>query len=326
MAYNLPKFALPVPNHYQGNVDLNMAIVISNLLVFPFALISMNYRYSVPASDFYMQAPYKSRTVRYTRLLTGLVSLLASISVAYLLSILVGIIVYTNNKTDDYLNISVLFLAYLAIVGLISLNYLTASFFMWLGNDHFSGIVITFFLYLFLSLIFVGIKNYMTMVTQEYLFTVYPSEVCFSPLYANTIIDKTFGEWLYKSDATLFEDQLNDTISMIGYFVVTVASSLLIFLLKEPSGEYNGKSQPRHPIISYLPHVATLALSLCLMLAMGPTNKFTYLFVAPLSVVILFLFVLLGNKRKPSKIDWIVIACTSVVFLGIFLPFGFILD
>ena len=256
------------------------ALAMITTFIMPFSVFA--YRTKKQSVDVFYQAAYKPGTIKRIRILLGLIIIVASFTLAYIIGIAILGIRYaatpstytyeyggsTIIQTRVYVNFAVYILAYFVILFIVVGQYFINCFLISLGDYVLDQIflLIAGNIVLFLGIYapFVLIQNLLSIGSHgnfRVSGVLYPIFMMPSPLPAFYFLNAPIYGLLrghYMNEATL----VVNTIAFIIFIGFSVGLCLFNLLQRDPSGEYANLRGARNKAVSLIPHGAALALGL----------------------------------------------------------------
>ncbi|MCR5079241.1 MAG: hypothetical protein K6B65_04935 [Bacilli bacterium] len=306
------------------------------------------YRTSLQAVDCFYQAGHDKKTISRVRVTIGLIIVLASMTIAFLLGYLLLTLRYFSTPEVEsyisqysgntiytyrvYYNFGYIFLTYLLLLLMVGGQYFINCFFVSLGDNIITqifylvlgSVVTTLFLaapYSY-SLVALDRINDLGIGTElmQYCFIGFGPIQSIMGVFLLMMNPITIGYYVWEVN---YLPQLM-IIVLVLHFVFSLLALLYTMYADSPSGEYAGKSTPRHWTISIFPHIAALLIAVLLSIlgyfnGSGGVllNIFSvggYLFFVTIYYALLSL---LRKSFKPRRFD--LIAFISVAGTGLIL-------
>jgi len=284
--------------------------------------IGMNYRYSLSKSDFYRQAPFANKTIRWIEHLFIFLGLLAAFTLSYIIltgaaGIRLAHEIQSGCDFEVYL-ISLLPLYFIS-VGLGLCQYFISYLLISRSNNLINSILMLFAgetILLSIISVFFGEINIFGQST-----VVLPIAIMFDLF--NSMI---YGRKL--NIANQFADYgLAITIALVMFFALAILGALAFFLEKDYSAEWAGKPQSPRPYQDIVFH-AGFAVGGCFLFNFDNFNSFLGFFAIVLIIMFLVFYYtmngLLNRSFKFKGYQWGLMAGTigTSIILGIIVSFS----
>ena len=269
----------PTPAH--GSSLLSFIIVPAFLCTAAMAMFVFSYRTSKRAADTFYQVPEDKKAIKRTRILLGLIILLSSFTIAFLLGVLIYFVRYittpeafevttygetTYTGLRNIVNFQWYPLAYLVIAIFITGEYFLNLFLVSHGDYIFDQICLLFFGNLILGLIVIAPFFYVEAAIQVFSHGRYPYgiEAFLYGLSGATPIMflENAGQYLIGGAAnqTIFTTLMHTGISSVLYLLAAGGAGTYCLLSSDPSGEYAGLHGARNKWVALIPHAAALLI------------------------------------------------------------------
>ncbi len=255
------------------------AILIPSLLAsmaLPF--ICFIYQRKRVRADFFYQLPFKKKEYRRYVLLINLVILLVAITIIYWIGVLIMFCQQIHmNSIDEYLKMSPFYYNYLIFIAYyfyliicIGLNFFISAFFISLGTRTIDSILYLIFGQLFIAFIFMtlvfaiwGFNRWIVETSNEWIVSLISYTA--SPSWLE-IVRGTIHTCIYmaKGEFNIETGELVTRIVSICLYLLLggLATWYMLFIKKDPSGEYAGKGVPTNTFTASFPHAFAFMLGI----------------------------------------------------------------
>lgn len=336
-------------SHSGLGIELYILLAVSLIATFVMPLMVFTYRTKKQSADIFYQAAYKPGTIKRIRVLLGLLIIVATFTLAYLVGIAILGIRYASTpvtttyvkygttyiETRPNINFAWYILAYFVLlVGVVG-QYFINCFLVGLGDYVLDQIFLLLWGNVIICIGLFAPFSYMMSLasiydssllnTQWYLLFTTPSAI---PVFA--FIDVPIMTGL--KGTYVSSDKLTPNIIGTALFVLfTSGLALVNFFQRDPSGEYANLRGARNKAISLVPHGAALSIGLFIAILLGSMFRTYSSFVATLVYVPFFSLVMFAlayycllalwrHSFKPSKVDLISYLCVNgTILLGFLL-------
>lgn len=294
-------------------------------MVMPFFVYS--YRAKKQSADAFLQAPYKSGTIKRVRVIIGLALVLIAVSVAYWNGVIMYLLRYlaapakqtavTGREVfyKDPVYFGYFFFGFLALILFVGAHYFINCFLVGLGDYRLDQVMLLIFGNILLTLVF----------TAPWIYG-----IGLATILGN---GESIGEWIFLSTLYGFGPSggFAFSINVVGnliygktvdapYVIVPYIAFLIELLFgafcgvmemiqKEPSGEHVDTRGPRNQIVALIPHGAGLVLGICVSyFGTATASSLTVLPIVAFMMYGAMYYVFLSIWRhsfKPAKFDLI---------------------
>lgn len=270
IAFLAPSSINEVGNTRNAQTNLESIGVTFSVAVMIFPLFALDYRYKKSKADTFMQAPFKERQLRTSRLLIGLIGILILFTLIYICGVLIIYFRQLNASSNYFYHYEYYVAAYFFLILFGSIEYFISASIASFSDNVIDAIFLLLVANTIRTLLFSSFTSYYSAILDVYcgmytytgieIFTLAPSfyapgvysDFCFSSL----ILENEIGDAFFGNEHALFDT------SLCIYLVMGLASFFYIFMSKEPSGEHAGSNGPRNAAISLLPHLSYILFSI----------------------------------------------------------------
>ena len=305
-----------------------------------------DYRYSLKRSDTYYQIPAKPGEIRRVRVVTGLIVLVAVVTIAFVLAYVALIVRYFNSPKqilnpyheqlssyDGYfpvyvdrsvIDFKLMMIVYLIAISLIVIEYFISCFFTSLASKPASALminiayhaIIVFTMYGFFNLLssismsFEYDLKFYRMATISFTFSTGPGIAVNLPeIFMHAYALHSESESLLYKGAYLF----TFIFSIVLEIVTGIAAAVLTFIRKDSSGECcnnYGFANKKYNSLFFLSMIPMVVFFIDIGGMFNPSNLFI---VVILAAMYYFFFVLFMGTFKIPVHNYVIIAIFAVV-------------
>ncbi len=295
-------------NTASGNLRVGTGSAYLEDLAYPALIMSVippflvySDRTSRTKTDTYRQTPFTKRGYRAHKLIIALVMYLISVTIAFLLGMLVfGIKVASFEVTDSQyvytFYTGYYFLAWIVILAECACAYFVNCFFVSLGSNRISQVIFLICASYFLSQIMYGAVTYYYTVTLNLIET---DNLSLSQFQCFNWLADVFDSLILTNCVPEIDCYTNFVVSMVLYHVIAAGLGFLCFFLKEPSGEKAGRGGYSNFACRFIVPATFCLLYMELLL----TISFSALDILYILLLLVAHYVLLLLIDKSAKLD-----------------------
>lgn len=312
---------------------------IASVMASAYPLFVESYRFSKKNADFSYPLPFKNNSHRLHRSLCFILVFLSIFSLAYWLPLSIyyirvnNVVLEEGEALREVASSLMLFVSYLYILPFLFAQFYISTFFVRLGNNWVSSILLTVAgnILLMLSIPSIGIwiqciigpSDSVAISFYEFLFfsTYGPGQLVISYLllFSNAINYGKFGP--FSMDSTFAAI----SVGLIIEIALGALSFIFLYKVKDPSGEYSGSKGSYKKGGIYILMAAMILISFLLGTVIGNFTDwtiiivFTAIFTIFISVGFYISFLLFEKTPKLSSKAWIcfAIAVSSLIIFAL---------
>lgn len=321
------------------------------LLAFIMPLFVYNYKFSLKSSDTFYQLPFKEKEMRNLRVITGLISIISSLVICFLIGFIFFIIRYYTSpttiertfysyyydaatdtgkpiaETASYLKNAFypgMFILVLpiAMVG-IALEYFISCFLVSLTNKPFTAILfngsIQLFLLLIIPSIFLMIEHFSDTPNDFGQCQLYALILAPGLMFANGLPSYLSASFIMNNQPVL--GSLEGLTSFVFAASISLAviigavAAFLVFYMKEPSGEHSGNYGLNKATYNFAIYLSAIPVVL-LLASLDGKNLSLYLFLDAVIVAgYYFLNTMFLGTFKIKKYHYFIIGGLAALLL-----------